>query len=110
MNDVVVRYNGEQVSMPWEVADFLEAYRKREQAEAKQSAMVLSRGKFAFRVNRSVCEKGRSEPDLCGGHLKCVVGLSGVRQHRLVRLSIPENSEDHSRHFSADMTNHIHVV
>ena len=72
--------------------------------------MVLSRGKFTFRVNRCVYEKGRNEPDLCGGHLKCVVRLSGIRQHRLVRLSIPENSEDHGGHLSADMTNHIHVV
>ena len=34
----------------------------------KQSAMVLSRGKFAFCVNRNVSEKGRNKPDLCGGH------------------------------------------
>ena len=33
----------------------------------KQSAMVLSRGKFAFCVNRNVSEKGRNKPDLCGG-------------------------------------------
>lgn len=33
-----------------------------------QSAMVLSRGKIAFRVNRETSEKGRSEPGLCGGH------------------------------------------
>ena len=76
----------------------------------KQSAMVLSRGKFAFRVNSGVSEKGRNKPGLYGGHLKCVVGLSSIRQHRLVRLSIPENREDHSSHFPADMTNHIHVV
>ena len=76
----------------------------------KQSAMVLSRGKLAFRVNRSVSEKGRSKPGLYGGHLKCVVGLSGIWQHRLVRLPIPENSENYSSHFPADMTNYIHVM
>lgn len=37
-------------------------------AELAQSAMVLSRGKIAFRVNRETSEKGRSEPGLCGGH------------------------------------------
>ena len=46
MNDVVVRYNGEQVSVPWEVADFLEAYRKREQAEAKRDQRHLSKREF----------------------------------------------------------------
>ena len=34
----------------------------------QQSAMVLSRGKFTFRMNRSVSEKRRNKPDLCGGH------------------------------------------
>lgn len=43
MNDVVVRYNGEQVSVPW---DFLEAYRKREQAEAKRDQRHLSKREF----------------------------------------------------------------
>ena len=37
-------------------------------AKMEQSAMVLSRGKIAFRVNRETSEKGRSEPGLCGGH------------------------------------------
>ena len=46
MNDIVVRYNGEQVSVPWEVADFLEAYRKREQAEAKRDQRHLSKREF----------------------------------------------------------------
>ena len=72
--------------------------------------MVLSRGKIAFRVNRETSEKGRSEPGLCGGHLKYVVGLSGIRQNGLVGLPVPEHSEDHSGHLPADMANHIHVV
>lgn len=46
MNDVVVKYNGEQVLVPWEVADFLEAYRKREQAEAKRDQRHLSKREF----------------------------------------------------------------
>lgn len=37
MNDnVVIVYKGEQVSVPKEVADFLEQDRKREQAQDKQ--------------------------------------------------------------------------
>lgn len=43
MNDsVVIVYNGEQVSVPKEVADFLEQDRKREQAQEKQDARHLS--------------------------------------------------------------------
>ena len=44
MNDsVVIIYNGAQVSVPKEVADFLEQDRKREQAQEKQDARHLSK-------------------------------------------------------------------
>ena len=44
MNDcVVIIYNGEQVSVPKEVADFLEQDRKRQQAQDKQDARHLSK-------------------------------------------------------------------
>ena len=47
MNDnVVIVYNGEQVSAPKEVADFLEQDRKREQAQEKQDARHLSKSEF----------------------------------------------------------------
>ena len=47
MNDnVVIVYNGEQVSVPREVADFLEQDRKREQAQEKQDARHLSKSEF----------------------------------------------------------------
>lgn len=47
MNDsVVIAYNGEQVSVPKEVADFLEQDRKREQAQKKQDTRHLSKSKF----------------------------------------------------------------
>ena len=47
MNDtVVVIYNGEPVSVPKEVADFLEQDRKREQAQAKQDQRHLSKSEF----------------------------------------------------------------
>ena len=41
MNDyVVIIYNGEQVSVPKEVADFLEQDRKRQQAQDKQDVQL----------------------------------------------------------------------
>ena len=47
MNDnVVIVYNGEQVSVPKDVADFLEQDRKREQAQEKQDARHLSKSEF----------------------------------------------------------------
>ena len=47
MNDnVVIVYNGEQVSVPKEVADFLEQDRKREQAQDKQDTRHLSKSEF----------------------------------------------------------------
>ena len=47
MNDyVVIIYNGEQVSVPKEVADFLEQDRKRQQAQEKQDARHLSKSEF----------------------------------------------------------------
>ena len=47
MNDnVVIVYNGEQVSVPKEVADSLEQVRKREQAQEKQDARHLSKSEF----------------------------------------------------------------
>ena len=46
MDDVVVCYYGEQVSVPKEVADFLEADRKRGQAEAKRDKRHLSKSDF----------------------------------------------------------------
>ena len=47
MNDsVVIVYNGEQVSVPKEVADFLEQDRKRQQAQDKQDTRHLSKSEF----------------------------------------------------------------
>ena len=47
MNDnVVIVYNGEQVSVPKEVADFLEQDRKREQAQERQDARHLSNASY----------------------------------------------------------------
>ena len=47
MNDyVVIIYNGEQVSVPKEVADFLEQDWKRQQAQDKQDTRHLSKSEF----------------------------------------------------------------
>lgn len=46
MNDTVVFYNGEQVSVPKEVAEFLEKDRKRVQAQVRQDKRHLSRSEF----------------------------------------------------------------
>ena len=43
---VVIIYNGEPVSVPKEVADFLEQDRKREQAQDKQDERRLSKSEF----------------------------------------------------------------
>ena len=56
MNDyVVIIYNGEQVSVPKEVADFLEQDRKREQAQEKQDARHLSKSEFETVLSGSDC-------------------------------------------------------
>lgn len=56
MNDtVVVIYNGEPVSVPKEVADFLEQDRKREQAQDKQDQRHLSKSEFEMVLFCSGC-------------------------------------------------------
>ena len=44
--NVVIVYNGEQVSVPKEVADFLEQDRKRQQAQENQDTRYLSKSEF----------------------------------------------------------------
>ena len=56
MNDtVVVNYNGEPVSVPKEVADFLEQDRKRQQVQDKQDKRHLSRSEFETVLFCSEC-------------------------------------------------------
>ena len=58
MNDnVVIVYNGEQVSVPKEVADFLEQDRKWEQAQEKQDARHLSKSEFETVLSGLECVK-----------------------------------------------------
>ena len=56
MNDsVVIIYSGQQVSVPKEVADFLEQDRKREQAQDKQDQRHLSKSEFETVLSASEC-------------------------------------------------------
>lgn len=56
MNDyVVIIYNGEQVSVPKEVADFLEQDRKRQQAQENQDTRYLSKSEFETVLSGSDC-------------------------------------------------------
>lgn len=52
---VVIEYNGEQVSAPKEVADFLEQDWKRERAQKKQDSRHLSRSEFETVLSGSDC-------------------------------------------------------
>ena len=65
MNDnVVIVYNSEQVSVPKEVADFLEQDRKREQAQEKQDARHLSKSEFETVLSGLECVKRPVEDGL----------------------------------------------
>mgnify|MGYP000695183840 CR=1 FL=1 len=56
MNDfVVIPYSGQQVSVPKEVADFLEQDRKRQQAQDKQDTRHLSKSEFETVLSGSDC-------------------------------------------------------
>ena len=64
---VVIIYNGEPVSVPKEVADFLEQDRKREQAQGKQDERHLSKSEFEtvlswwYCVRRPVCQRRKEK-------------------------------------------------
>ena len=54
-DSVVITYSGQQVSVPKEVADFLEQDRKREQAQDKQDQRHLSKSEFETVLSGSDC-------------------------------------------------------
>ena len=54
-DSVVITYSGQQVSVPKEVADFLEQDRKREQAQEKQDERHLSKSEFETVLSGSDC-------------------------------------------------------
>ena len=62
MNDsVVITYSGQQVSVPKEVADFLEQDRKREQAQEKRDQGHLSKSAFETVLFGSECVRHPAE-------------------------------------------------
>ena len=61
MDDVVVLYEDKQVSVPKEVADFLEQDRKRAQAEEKRDERHLSKSEFETVLSRRVPAKDAFE-------------------------------------------------
>ena len=65
MNDtVVITYSGQQVSVPKEVADFLEQDRKREQAQEKQDKRHLSKSEFETVLSGSDCVRRPMEDEV----------------------------------------------
>ena len=54
---VVIIYNGEPVSVPKEVADFLEQDRKREQAQDKRDERHLSKSEFETVLSKMAVSK-----------------------------------------------------
>ena len=91
MNDIVViEYNGEQVSVPKEVADFLEQDRKREQAQEKQDQRHLSKSEFETVLFCSDCVRRPVEDTVLRNlQLEClrkaVDGL-GTQSRELIEL------------------------
>ena len=86
MNDsVVIVYNGEQVSVPKEVADFLEQDRKRQQAQDKQDARHLSKSEFETVLSGSNCVKRPVELPLMlsVAEVAAVLGISRAGAYEL---------------------------
>ena len=80
MNDsVVIIYNGAQVSVPKEVADFLEQDRKREQAQKKQDARHLSKSEFET-VSDCAVPIRRPVEDACIKNLRLEKLRNAVKQ------------------------------
>ena len=83
MNDsVVIVYNGEQVSVSKEVADFLEQDRKREQAQEKQDARHLSKSEFETVPSGSDCVK-RPVEDAALRNLRLVFLVGAISELEL---------------------------
>ena len=84
MNDsVVIVYNGEQVSVPKEVADFLEQDRKREQAQEKQDARHLSKSEFETVLSGLECVKRPVEDAVLRNLRKAIAELDVQGQNLL---------------------------
>ena len=91
MNDfVVIPYSGQQVSVPKEVADFLEQDRKREQAQEKQDERHLSKSEFETVLSGSECVRRPVEDTVLRNlQLECLwkaVDALGDQSRDLVEL------------------------
>ena len=87
-DSVVITYGGQQVSVPKEVADFLEQDRKREQAQEKQDKRHLSKSEFETVLSGSDCVR-RPVEDTVLRNLqleilrKAVDGLGGLTMEEI---------------------------
>lgn len=94
MNDAVVTYQGQQVSVPKEVADFLEWDRRRMRAQYKRDQRHLSRRNFEM-VLSSYGDAERVAEDIALKNLqletlrKAVAGLDD-REQKLISLRYGE--------------------
>ena len=91
MNDsVVIIYGGQQVSVPREVADFLEQDRKREQAQDKQDQRHLSKSEFETVLSDSECVRRPVEDTVLRNlQLECLrkaVDTLGTQDQDLIEL------------------------
>ena len=89
-DSVVITYSGQQVSVPREVADFLEQDRKREQAQEKQDQRHLSKSEFETVLFCSDCVRRPVEDTVLRNlQLEClrkaVDGL-GTQSRELIEL------------------------
>ena len=96
MNDTVITYQGQQVSVPKEVADFLVRDRRRMRAQYKQDQRHLSRMNFET-VLSSFGDAGRMTEDVALKNLQletlreAVAGLD-EREQTLISLRYGEES------------------
>ena len=90
MNDTVVFYNGEQVSVPKEVAEFLEQDRKCAQAQARQDKRHLSRSEFETVLSSHVSARRPLERsglwNLCLENLRKAVAELSAQEQELITL------------------------
>ena len=74
-DSVVITYSGQQVSVPKEVADFLEQDRKREQAQDKRDYRHLSKSDFETVLFCSDCVRRPVEDTVLGDQGRDLVEL-----------------------------------
>ena len=94
MNDTVVCYQGEQVSVPKEVAEFLEQDRKYAQAQSRRDRRHLSRSRFERVPPRRILA-GRSPEDSALKRLqleKLRNAVNGLEKQEQKRLSPPDRN------------------